>query len=195
MKTFYTPDQAKARLSKFAERQWRENQREAVEFCMGSNKKFKILEAPTGSGKSVVGVTCGVMAGQANYLCSTKILQTQLVTDFPNAASIWGRNNYTCLLNKDKTCDQCSATKKNPCELAGSCLYPIAKKEALASDLRILNYSYFLSEIQHVGRFSGAPLTIIDEADALEGTLVGHIPLSFQFRYFGLILFLSCAKL
>jgi superfamily II DNA or RNA helicase len=59
-----SPDEAKATLGKFADLPWREHQMEAVNFVMQSDKKFKVIEAPTGSGKTLIGMTCGVMAGE-----------------------------------------------------------------------------------------------------------------------------------
>lgn len=176
------PNEAKQRLSKFREHPYRIHQPEAIEFVTQSAKRFRVLAMPTGGGKSLIGMVCGVMAGLANYLCSTKILQTQLVQDFIEAKSLWGRNNYECLLDKSKFCDQCSSTDHNPCQYSDICIYRVEKAKAIQSSLRILNYSYFLVETQFSGRFSGAPLTIIDEVDALESTLIGHIALQFTER-------------
>jgi len=178
----YSPEEAKSRLSKFRDSRFRLHQQETIEFVMSSDKKFRVVAMPTGGGKSLIGMTCGVMAGQANYLCSTKILQTQLVQDFSEARSLWGRGNYECLLDKSKFCDQCASTESNPCQYSDLCIYRVEKQKAIQSSLRILNYSYFLVETQFSGRFSGTPLTIIDEVDALESTLIGHIALSFTER-------------
>jgi len=182
MKPLYTPTEAKLRLLKFSTHPFRVHQEETINFVIQSSRKFRVVAMPTGGGKSLIGMTCGVMAGQANYLCSTKILQTQLVSDFPEARSLWGRSNYVCLLDKSKFCDQCASTESNPCQYSNSCIYRVEKQKALESSLRILNYSYFLTETQYAGRFSSTPLTIIDEVDALESTLIGHIALSFTER-------------
>jgi len=182
MNTLYSAEDAKNKLSKFRDKPWRKYQEETVNFVMQSSRKFRVVAMPTGGGKSLIGMTCGVMAGLANYLCSTKILQTQLVQDFDSARSLWGRNNYECLLDRSKFCDQCASTELNPCHYSSSCLYRVEKQKAIESSLRILNYSYFLVETQFSGRFSGTPLTIIDEVDALESTLIGHIALSFTER-------------
>jgi Rad3-related DNA helicase len=48
----------------------------------------------------------------------------------------------------------------------------------LAHRLQILNYAYFLNEANHVGKFSGYPLVVCDEADVLEGLLTGFVELS-----------------
>jgi Rad3-related DNA helicase len=177
-----TPDEAKNQLSHFRDKPWRKFQKEAVQFATESTKRFRVVEAPTGSGKSLLAMTCGVMVGDATYLCSTKMLQTQIVADFPESKVLWGRGNYLCLLDDTKNCDQCASTKNNPCPVIHKCLYKKAKQEVLDSSLRILNYSYYLTEIAYAGRFKGSPFCIIDEADSLEGTLVNHISLSFSER-------------
>lgn len=182
MDAVYTPEEAKDRLSNFRDKSFRPFQREAIEWAMESEKKYRILEAPMGAGKSLLGITCGVMANKSTYLCGTKYLQQQIINDFPESTSLWGRGNYPCLLNNERTCDQCVSTKINPCPLKRECYYKIAKQKAIESNLRVLNFSYFLSETAYAGRFRGNPLTIVDESDSLEGVLVGQISLQFSER-------------
>ncbi len=43
-----------------------------------------------------------------------------------------------------------------------------------------MNYDYYLSECNFVGKFSGAPLVVIDEADSLENTLINFTSLQFS---------------
>ena len=126
--------------------------------------------------------TAGVMVGDLTYLVQSKFLQTQITKDFPEIYSLWGRSNYSCLSNSSRTCDECLATEENPCKRAGECPYKNAKRKALESSYRVTNFAYFLTEIAYVGRFSHNPFTVIDEADALENVLVGHIALSFTER-------------
>jgi len=182
MNTIYTADQAKSKLSNFRDKPWRPNQLEIITAVMESTKKIKVIDASTGFGKSLVGMVCGLMAGTANYTCTTKQLQAQLVADFPEGKVLTGRNNYGCLLDDTKTCEQCVSTKSSPCELAGKCLYKVAKQNVLDSPLRIINGAYLLSELKFAGRFSGVPLTIVDEANALEDSLLSSIELSFTER-------------
>lgn len=177
-----SPDEAKSRLSRFKDKPWRMYQKDAVKFTMESDKKFVVLDAPTGSGKTIIGMTCGVMAGLSNYLCSTKMLQEQIKNDFTESVVLFGRNNYPCLLDNTKTCEQCVSTKANPCSIIHKCLYKVAKNKALDSSLRTLNYMYLLKEVQFAGRFSGTPFTVIDEIDALEQVLIGVVSLQFTER-------------
>ena len=182
MHTIMNAQAAKDRLSNFKDKPWRMYQEECIEWVADSDKRIKILVAPTGSGKTIIGMTCGVMAGDCTYLCSTKILQQQIACDFPESRILWGKANYGCLLDDKNNCDQCSSTKTNPCPLVGKCLYKVAKDAALEASLRTLNYSYFISETQFAGRFKGGPFCVIDECDVLEQTLIGSVQLQFTER-------------
>ena len=182
MHTIMSASQAKDRLSNFKDKPWRENQLETITAAMNSDKKIVVIEAPTGSGKSLIGMACGIMAGKANYYCSTKMLQAQLEADFPEGKTLYGKANYRCKLNRDKNCDQCVFTKNAPCEEIDNCLYRLAKNTVLESPLRIINYAYALTEMKYVGKFCNTPLTIIDEADALENSLLSAVELPFTER-------------
>jgi Rad3-related DNA helicase len=170
---------AKNKFSKYSNSGFRPFQKEAIEFALKSEKKIVILEAATGSGKSLCGMTAGSSMGGVTYLVHSKILQNQITDDFPEAKSLFGRSNYTCLINPAITCDECHSTKSSPCDKKYSCLYEVKKREVLAAKYKILNYDYFLSEANYVGRFSGAPFVVIDEADNLENTLINFTTLTF----------------
>jgi Rad3-related DNA helicase len=160
---------------------------EEGEFCgwtLTGNGRYLLSDFTVthNSGKSLLGMTCGVMAGSANYLCSTKILQSQIVNDFPESRILWGRANYLCALDNSKNCDQCSSTKINQCPVIHQCLYKKEKQKVLDSPLRILNFSYAIAEQMYAGKFKGTPLTVVDECDSLESTLISTVQLSFNER-------------
>jgi ATP-dependent DNA helicase DinG len=175
-----TPTEAKSRLSNFRDKPFRPHQSETIQWVMSGEKRFRIVKARTGFGKSLLAMVCGVMSGDLNYLVTSKYLQTQVTSDFPEVKSIWGRNNYTCQTDNSRTCDQCLATEQSPC--GKPCLYKIAKKKALEAPYRTLNMQYFISEVLYAGRFSGKPFTVVDEADNLEKVLTSNIVLSFTER-------------
>ena len=114
-KTLISPKVAKEFLSAFATKDFRPYQEEAIAFAMNSDKKFVVVEMPTGSGKSLVAMVCAVMAGQANYVCSSKPLQAQVAEEFPEVKTIWGRNNYDCLARMGYSCDDCYDSPISPC--------------------------------------------------------------------------------
>jgi Rad3-related DNA helicase len=172
-----TPNEAKGRYRNFVERDFREHQEDMVEFANGTHKKYTVVEAPPGIGKSLVGACLGAMSGKAVYLVHSKSLQLQLAHDFPEIPIMWGRDNYTCLANPELTADMCMHSKMHPCEnkINKTCPYHKAKEIALAAPVAVLNYHYFMTEANYVGRFSGRELIIVDEADSLESVLDGFV--------------------
>ena len=103
---------------------WREGQAEAIEAISASEAYAFLLDAPTGVGKTLIGVgahqsrvlheitkkVLGRLAGRSPsaydrrciYITRTKQLQDQLLADFPFAKSVKGRNNYLCLKHPEK---------------------------------------------------------------------------------------------
>ena len=191
-----TPEDAKSLLSKYRNLPFRPYQEEAIEYILNSDKKFCFLEAPTGSGKSLVAMASGLAMGEVTYSVHSKVLQNQIVKDFPEAKSLFGRKNYSCLEIDGLTCADCFHSKVTPCPKKGKwnpdivafedveCIYDVTKNEVLGTKLKILNYDYLLAEINYVGRFRN-PLygfNIIDEGDNLEGTLINFVTLTFTDR-------------
>lgn len=176
-----TPTEAKSRFVNFTNLPFRQHQEEAINFIMESEKRFCVVEAATGSGKTLLAMTAGAMSGNLTYMVHSKVLQHQVTTDFPEARSLFGRGNYPCMLNPDLNCDSCVHTKNSPCLLKKShgCVYENNKAATLKHNLKILNFDYFLSEANYVGKFSNAPFMIIDEADNLENALINFISLTF----------------
>jgi ATP-dependent DNA helicase DinG len=68
---------------------------ERIEAAMKSGKKFVILEAPVGFGKSAVAAALCRYLGSAYILTSTKQLQAQYSADF-NFTTVMGKSNFTC---------------------------------------------------------------------------------------------------
>ncbi len=78
--------------------------KQALDAFFIDNKKFVIIEGPTGCGKSVIAHTISQFFTDCYYLTSTKILQDQLINDFGQGpskrgyitADLKGRNAYPC---------------------------------------------------------------------------------------------------
>lgn len=89
---------------------YREGQKECISSiatAFNSGLKYVLLEAPTGSGKSAIGMTIAQMVDSAYYLAPQKFLQDQLVGDFGETGKhattcitpmidLKGRNTYPC---------------------------------------------------------------------------------------------------
>ena len=163
---------------KFTE--FRENQLEVAAKIAASTKYCYMLDSPTGTGKSIIAATTQRILGEnVAYLCTTKQLQDQLLHDFPYARTLKGRGNYPCLKFKNMypriTAEECSNKENDSCDFLSTCPYMVAKREALAAPLAVLNTSYFLTEANYVGTFSDQELVIVDEADTLEDLLMSFV--------------------
>jgi ATP-dependent DNA helicase DinG len=167
---------------------WRKYQQETVGEIINSKKKVFMLDAPTGTGKTIIGMSAASRIPRAIYLCTTKMLQHQIEKDFHNIPILKGRSNYPCLFN-DKverlfpeiTADDCPKKIEKHREsdegagCQGKCPYILAKKRALSSPISVLNTAYFMSEANFVGSFSDMDFVIIDEADELEDQLMKFV--------------------
>ena len=151
-----------------------------------------ILEAPTGVGKSIIGLV--VEMSLQNYhgyktlqpfaynLTSSKMLQDQLERDKNNFSLNWevlkGQDNYTCPINKkefkERDCKDMSISKAFDLSCAKECDYMIRRKNAMTFNCAILSYAYWLTTMNYVYEYAGdrAPfqprqLTIFDECHML----------------------------
>lgn len=187
--------EAKACFSNYRDSDFRTGQAEAIQFALDSPKKIVVIEAATGSGKSLIAMASGAAVGEVTCLVHSKILQTQYTDDFPEARSLFGRANYDCLQTPGNSCEDCTSNEYGICrhhlaykkitkneydnDLSEPCPYKIQKFKVLSSRYRILNYDYFLSETNYIGNFSGQEFVVIDEADSLEATLISFVTLTF----------------
>jgi len=167
--------------------EWRPGQKEAIDWACQQlqDNRFLALDAPTGSGKSLIAIATARSLGlKTIYVVSTKQLQQQLQADFAEAGAvvIWGRENYPCVrFSQDSRISAASCTHQEnmPCPKFNKCPYKVAKRQALAADIAIVNYAFFLAEANFVGGFSGWPLLVLDEADLAEAELLSFVSLEF----------------
>lgn len=162
--------------------EWREEQRRAVRDVVDgfeSGCSVVVLDAPTGSGKTLIAETVRRIQGIMGcvYICHSKSLQDQFVKDFPYAKVVKGRSNYLPESDLSRamgvSCADCNKRPKDDsscdwCVSVHRCPYEVAKHEGLSSPLTCLNTSYWLTECNGPGRFSGRDLVVIDECDTLE---------------------------
>lgn len=177
----------KNNFENFKNKQLRKQQLTALDFIENSNAQVKVVQAGTGCGKSLISAMAGAYHNRFTYLVSSKPLQAQIISDFPEIKSMYGRNNFLCTKNPEATCEDCVSSKSNPCEFKFcDCKYEQQKRTVLSSNFRLLNYHYFLYEANFVGRFSGdttdgspntMPVIVCDEADTLESIITDFIQL------------------
>jgi len=161
----------------FPFRRYREGQRETIDAArdaFASGKRFVVVEAPTGSGKSAVAVTLAREAASAFVVTAQKVLQDQYVRDFPDLAIMKGRSNYPCLVMPTNAASApCIVGKRySACD---ACPYFTAKDVAIQADVSTMNYAYFLAELNYAGGFQSRELLILDEAHNAEAMLMRFV--------------------
>jgi Rad3-related DNA helicase len=172
-----------------------------AEFASGT--QVVMLDAPTGSGKTLIGeLVRQSLDARALYLCSSISLQSQFHRDFPNAVILKGRSNYTTyddpstfpklnagdctkLRTTFPACFSCLPDENEEglhcrwCHPVESCPYEQAKFAAIRSPLVCTNTAYFLHEANYVGNLPlNRQLVIVDEADTLEDVVMSFVEVS-----------------
>jgi ATP-dependent DNA helicase DinG len=166
----------------FKEEGYREYQEDAIvaiiQACI-NKKKFAIIEAPTGSGKSVIAYTaaktiqklCPIRNERGPYSITavlTRALQTQYYESFDDMPILWSGSNYSCELFPDDPEQHWGGGQclKRACTAYKSCEYVNSVSEFKQADIGVTNYSYYLNA-QHLS----STVTIIDECHNLEESL------------------------
>jgi len=187
----------------FIHSQLRPHQQETLERIQKSDKKFVIIEAPTGSGKSFHPAQLAAWGKRTLALVRTKSLQTQYARTY-NFAELFGKGNYPCLgydqddsgaqadflefvprTQVEKTADlceihSCSPAKKILCQ--GNCEYPQARQKFLSSIAGTLNTKKFLLDRPLVEQFHPAYL-FLDEAHEISDTVVDFAGLVLRWNH------------
>jgi Rad3-related DNA helicase len=166
----------------------REAQASAIEVIARTyddpDKRFVIIEAPTGSGKSGIGMATAIWSaesedGGAHYLTSQNSLSTQLVADFSKhgLVQLKGKANYQC--NEiSETCATASAmaSRKKCCP---GCPYRSDKNRYLNSSIGSSNYPYYMLETSSpYSELKPREFLILDEAHNIEKEVLGMVDIT-----------------
>lgn len=185
---------------------------------LNNNKKFIIINAPTGSGKSFIAKTLAnysdnldsefvqsvknkksksveyddISFGGAYVLTITKSLQDQYINLFHDAALFKGKSNYNCALNTKLDCEAgacCGLPAiRKDCVVKNKCPYINAMTNLAITKFGVLNYSSFFKLPK---QFKKRQFLICDEASELEDELVNNFSLNVTYKelkYFGVVI-------
>lgn len=166
--------------SPFPYARYRAGQREVIEAARAAfdeGRRVVVVEAPTGAGKSAIAVTLAREAASAYLLTAQKVLQDQYQRDFGDLALMKGRANYPCeVAPTHAAAAPCLAGRTFPeCD---ACSYFRAKDRALAAPRALMNYAYFLHELNYAGGFRPRELLVLDEAHNAEAMLMSFVQVS-----------------
>ena len=171
----------------------RDQQSEAIDFSLeaflNSDKRFCIIEAGTGVGKSAIGMTVARYLSDhlqtreefepgAYFLTTQKILQEQYTNDFPAVVSLKSSSNYKCSYYKSNSCSESQKllrTADKSSQFFKSCSYGCKYKKQkdrfLNSTESVTNFSYFLTEANYSGKITPRQTLVIDEGHNVETEL------------------------
>lgn len=165
----------------------------AIERAYTLNKKFILIEAPTGVGKSGIAIaaashaktvnTGGLFQQGAYILSPQKTLTAQYMKDFAHMGllELKGKSNYWCS-EFDTDCDTASLlhagrddegagdNRSNPMDC---CEYHRAKRAFLQNPLGVTNFAYYLNETQYSGQLKNRQMLVLDEGHNTEGQILG----------------------
>lgn len=153
----------------------REQQIESLHWMAEQDARYLLLEAPTGAGKSVIGLTYAEYlrakynAPRSSYILTPqRVLQEQYVNSFDPSilASLYGKSNYTCH-SRGTTCDVGSLFK----ERCAYCPHKTAIGRAVKTNNTVMNYKLGLLMFGFTSVFSKTyprPLLILDECHTAE---------------------------
>lgn len=142
------------------------------------DKKYHIISAPTGVGKSLISLAVSFAAGNAYILTHTKQLQDQYINGPGDVVDLRGRGNYKCGINPTMTAADAPCVQFKhiigQCAKRGICPYIQQKQKALAANNLSTNYAYFLYS-RLCGPFQECDprnVLIADEGHILENQLI-----------------------
>lgn len=165
----------------------RDQQIDLIQKCkntINTGKKYILVNAPTGSGKSYFAVMFSNWYknfinenAKVDIITNSKLLQDQYQNSFNYIKVLKGQTNYTC----DKHSCTCQEGKemnsilKTKCD---SCPYDIDRNRWIASDMGITNFHLFDSFSMYAHKVieeKSSNLLIIDEAHDFESVFCDYL--------------------
>jgi len=163
----------------------REKQRKALDFVQRAVKqgyKDIVIAAPTGIGKSGLGVAVAAWMG-GYYLTGQKMLQDQIEHD-RDLKYVKLRGDVRILKNKGEyPCDKCGncsiglAKRNSPCKPA-DCTYLQARSAFLNARVAVTNYAFAMTEHTWSGMFPQREILVVDECHGIEKHLMNFMEIA-----------------
>ena len=153
-----------------------------------TQKKFTLIEAPTGVGKSGIAMATASWAktqptspefqSGAYVLSTQKTLTKQYMNDFEKIGllELKGRSNYSCATHGTNCADAAHLQGDEPedsCSKRGVCPYANAKKHFMSSPVGVTNFSYYLTETMYAGALRPRNYLVLDECHNVENQILG----------------------
>ena len=141
------------------------------------DKKFILIEAMPGTGKSAIAKTIASHFGSGYILTATKQLQDQYTDEFFDVVAIKGKSSYPCDKARFETCKSGPCINNveilQKCRSAKSCPYLNAKMIARAANITVTSYAYFFTWLNSMVRqnFSSRAILVLDEAHLLDAQM------------------------
>lgn len=187
---------------------WRPNQAETIETIKDSPKKFHILSAPAGSGKSAIYTAVAKLLGlegkRTLILTGSKALQDQLAADFSavDFNDVRGMANYICpILRAERAwedkCDHGPCRTGYQCEekrpevvvarlesgdTEEGCPYYLALERARQSQIVSSNYAFYLAIHNYAGGLGQFDCLVLDEAHEVENWITNFLSVQLHTR-------------
>lgn len=159
---------------------WRPGQKLAIRTGLHAKTKHVVIQAPTGSGKTLIGQAIAALDGRRHVtLTATKSLEDQYVHTGFDLADVRGMSNYPCHAARSQfaahfrgrrgtiMCDEGPCRAGLSCGLKDSgCDYFDARRSMMASSNGLTNYSYHMAMRRYGGGLGPIHRLLCDEAHA-----------------------------
>lgn len=158
---------------------------------ISSGKKFVMIDAPTGVGKSYAAIMIADWyrktinkKARVDIVTNTKLLQDQYIRDFSFAANLKGKNNYWCK-RQNMGCGDAQILNKATEKKCEACPHKIAQSFFIRNPLSLTNFHLITSYSMYSPELMAernSKLLIIDEAHAFEEAFCDFIASAFSER-------------